>query len=190
MGGYNIDEVLFDPLGVFLTRCKSAKTLSKWVLCTLFGGLAFLPFLSGKWSKGWKTSHKILRRSSHMSSHKWRRWITLWPNLLTLVFRCVVAVLTSIFFFRFVLLIFFFLAYSLRKRSWPIWRTFVPPNHPSSSPPSWVSSNSPPRRPLSKIWSLVPRHGMPLVTSSHTLSRKAPNLCSPSLSLRMWSRVR
>ena len=29
MGGYNIDEVLFDPLGVFLTRCKSAKTLSK-----------------------------------------------------------------------------------------------------------------------------------------------------------------
>ncbi|KIM47423.1 hypothetical protein M413DRAFT_439091 [Hebeloma cylindrosporum] len=29
MGGYNIEEVLFDPLGVFLTRCKSAKTLSK-----------------------------------------------------------------------------------------------------------------------------------------------------------------
>jgi dynactin 1 len=29
MGGYNVDEVLFDPLGVFLTRCKSAKTLSK-----------------------------------------------------------------------------------------------------------------------------------------------------------------
>lgn len=29
MGGYNIDEVLFDPLGVFLTKCKSAKTLSR-----------------------------------------------------------------------------------------------------------------------------------------------------------------
>lgn len=29
MGGYNIDEELFDPLGVLLTRCKSAKTLSR-----------------------------------------------------------------------------------------------------------------------------------------------------------------
>ncbi|KAF9478081.1 dynactin [Pholiota conissans] len=29
MGGYDIDQELFDPLGVLLTRCKSAKTLSR-----------------------------------------------------------------------------------------------------------------------------------------------------------------
>ncbi|KAF8971830.1 dynactin [Flammula alnicola] len=29
MGGYDIDQELFDPLGVFLTRCKSAKSLSR-----------------------------------------------------------------------------------------------------------------------------------------------------------------
>ncbi len=33
MGGYDIDEELFDPLGVLLTRCKSAKTLSRLFLC-------------------------------------------------------------------------------------------------------------------------------------------------------------
>ena len=36
MGGYNIDEVLFDSVGVFLTRCKSAKAL--WSLNVVWGG--------------------------------------------------------------------------------------------------------------------------------------------------------
>lgn len=117
MGGYNIDEVLFDPLGVFLTKCKSAKTLSRWVLWTLFEEVwAFLPLLSRKWSRGCKTSHRILRRWSHMSSHKWRHWIISWPNWSTLVFQCVIVVIVVLAFLDLFPDIFFILGYSLHKK--------------------------------------------------------------------------
>jgi hypothetical protein len=35
MGGYNIEQELFEPLNALLNRCKGAKTLSRFQLCNI-----------------------------------------------------------------------------------------------------------------------------------------------------------
>ena len=104
--------------------------------------LGFLPFLLRKMTK---TSHKILRRTGHVIPQR-----KAMNNLMlsTLVFRCVIAVLTSIPFFQNV-----FLTHSL------FWRTFVPPIHLSTPPPSWASlslNSLPYRLSLKMVFDMLP----------------------------------